>query len=412
MVIKNSSNNVRFTLLTSLLGLFFIANSQPFKKQTSFKEYLLQNNDKIDFIEGIWEFNQRTESGSDLNDKNLPPTSFNIQIFPYRIAIIKTSDSHYLCYPISTVDQLTDKISDRNNNSCSNFMFESTAIENQYLYSNLSSSCKSDQDCKGKAYIRPDGDLYFECKKDEYKNGVRSWNNFYLTATKLSPTPAEIRSWKARSENKRTEGKPKFSYGTGAAVRSDLILTCYHVVENAKEILIRGVDGRFDTTYSAKINFYDPNMDIAILSIDNFLATKNFSLPYSFKPSASEVGENIFVLGYPLQNTMGQEIKLTTGVISSNSGFLGDTTLFQISAPIQPGNSGGPLFDSNGNLIGVVTAKHKNADNVGYAVKLNSLYEGFKSKFVSYSSKKTVSSELSKKVKLFKKFIYSIEVTL
>jgi S1-C subfamily serine protease len=66
---------------------------------------------------------------------------------------------------------------------------------------------------------------------------------------------------------------------------------------------------------------------------------------------------------------MGQEIKLTTGIISSNSGSLGDTALFQISAPIQPGNSGGPLFDNYGNLIGVIGAKHKNADNVGYVIK-------------------------------------------
>ena len=66
--------------------------------------------------------------------------------------------------------------------------------------------------------------------------------------------------------------------------------------------------------------------------------------------TTSEVGEEVFVLGYPLTATMGDEIKLTTGVISSKSGFQGDISQYQISAPVQPGNSGGPLFDSKGNI--------------------------------------------------------------
>ena len=109
---------------------------------------------------------------------------------------------------------------------------------------------------------------------------------------------------------------------------------------------------------------------------------------------------------------MGQEIKLTTGIISSNSGFMGDTTLFQISAPIQPGNSGGPLFDNNGNLIGIIAAKHKNADNVGYAVKLNLIRNFLKEQRISFTVNKLMPAELSKKVKIFKDYIYSIEVEL
>lgn len=406
---------LKITFIIYLLFLNSFANSQPFKTQTSFKEYLLQNSDKVDFIEGIWEFNQRTETGwydKDYDYKKLPPTSFNLQIFPYRIAIMKTDDSHYLCYPISTVDQFTDNVSERNANSCNDFMFELTAIEGQYLYSNLSNSCKSYQDCKGKAYIKQDGDLYFECKKEEYKDGVRSWDNFYLTATKLSPTQTEIRNWKAKPGNKITEVKPAFSYGTGSAISSDLILTCYHVVKDGKQISVRGINGKFDTSYSAQIIFYDEDLDIAFIKIPPQTIKINSSLPYTLKKENSEVGESIFVLGYPLQNTMGQEIKLTTGVISSNSGFLGDTSLLQISAPIQPGNSGGPVFDNHRNLIGIVSAKHNRADNVGYAVKLSIFQNYLKLKGVNFSSNKTVPMELSKQVKLVRDYIYSIEVAL
>ena len=77
----------------------------------------------------------------------------------------------------------------------------------------------------------------------------------------------------------------------------------------------------------------------------------------------------IFVLGYPMVDLLGGEIKATDGIISSASGFGNDSRYYQISAPIQPGNSGGPLFDYNGNLIGLITSKFTYGENVGYALK-------------------------------------------
>ena len=81
------------------------------------------------------------------------------------------------------------------------------------------------------------------------------------------------------------------------------------------------------------------------------------------------------MLGYPLTSTMGNEIKATSGIISSQSGYKGDEILYQISAPIQPGNSGGPVFDLNGNVVGIVCAHHTQAENVGYAIKTKHLME-------------------------------------
>ena len=66
---------------------------------------------------------------------------------------------------------------------------------------------------------------------------------------------------------------------------------------------------------------------------------------------------------------MGRDIKLTTGIISSKTGYEGNVSQYQISAPIQPGNSGGPLFDKDGNIIGIIQAKHSQAENAGYAIK-------------------------------------------
>ena len=108
---------------------------------------------------------------------------------------------------------------------------------------------------------------------------------------------------------------------------------------------------------------------MAILKITDASFKPLANIPYTFKYTTSSVGEDCFVLGYPLISTMGLDIKLTNGIISSKTGFEGNIAEYQMSAPIQPGNSGGPLFDKNGNIIAVVCAKHREAENVGYAIK-------------------------------------------
>ena len=108
---------------------------------------------------------------------------------------------------------------------------------------------------------------------------------------------------------------------------------------------------------------------------------------------------------------MGDEIKLTTGVVSSKSGFQGDVSLYQISAPIQPGNSGGPLFDGKGNIIGIVSAKHKGTENVSYAIKvsyLKNLMESSISTNIFPQTNKIQNQNLSGKVKSVKNYVYYI----
>ena len=135
------------------------------------------------------------------------------------------------------------------------------------------------------------------------------------------------------------------------------------------------------------------------------------NIPYMVKTTTSDVGEDVFVLGYPLTSTMGEEIKLTTGVVSSKTGYQGDVSIYQISAPIQPGNSGGPLFDENGDVIGIVSAKHNGAENVGYAIKasyLRNLMESAISTNILPQTNKVANNKLSDKVKVLKNFVYYI----
>ncbi len=200
--------------------------------------------------------------------------------------------------------------------------------------------------------------------------------------------------------------------GTGFALNDGYIATNYHVVENAKSINIYGINGDFTTQYNATVVATDKYNDIALLQITDEKFDGFGVIPYNVKTAVSDVGENIFVLGYPLTSTMGDEIKLTTGVVSSKTGFQGDVSIYQISAPIQPGNSGGPLFDNNGNLIGIVNAKHNEAENVGYAIKtsyLQNLIESSISSPILPYNKQLANLALTEKVKRLKNFVFMIK---
>ncbi len=208
------------------------------------------------------------------------------------------------------------------------------------------------------------------------------------------------------------DAKPKLWTGTGFAINNKYVVTNYHVVENANSISLTGINGSFGTKYTARIAATDKNNDLALLKLSGNITITN--IPYSVKTTTSEVGEEVFVLGYPLTATMGDEIKLTTGIISSKSGFQGDISQYQISAPVQPGNSGGPLFDSKGNIIGIVSAKHAGAENVGYAIKtsyLKSLVESVTSTNVLPQANRISTQNLSGKVKAVKNYVYYITCT-
>jgi len=164
------------------------------------------------------------------------------------------------------------------------------------------------------------------------------------------------------------------SSGTGFAISSNgYIVTNHHVINGAKSIEVKGINGNFTRKLSAEIAVSDEKNDLAIIKINDPYFTSLGTIPYTFRQALADVGESVFVLGYPMTRSMGEEVKLTNGIISSKTGFQGDISMYQISAPIQPGNSGGPLFDKKGNLLGIVSAKHTLAENAGYAIKVSYL---------------------------------------
>lgn len=200
--------------------------------------------------------------------------------------------------------------------------------------------------------------------------------------------------------------------GTGFALKDGYIVTNYHVIDGANTITIQGVKGNFSISYNAKVVGSDKINDLALLKISDSSFSGFGSIPYTISNTTSEVGEEVFVLGYPLTSTMGDEIKLTTGIISSKTGFQGDVALYQISAPIQPGNSGGPLFDKKGNVIGVVSAKHAGAENVGYAIKslyLRNLIESSANSAIIPTNNSVSTLPLTGKVKAEKNYVFFIQ---
>ena len=200
--------------------------------------------------------------------------------------------------------------------------------------------------------------------------------------------------------------------GTGFALKDGYIMTNYHVISDARQIKIQGINGDFLTEYGVQVVGVDKSNDLALLKILGEVPTDFDAIPYGIKTSISDVGENIFVLGYPLTATMGEEIKLTNGIISARTGFDGDVTTYQLSAPVQPGNSGGPMFDEDGNVIGVICAKHVGAENVAYAVKtsqVKNLIESISDLSILNTKNTLQGKSLKDQVKEVKNYVYLIK---
>ncbi len=236
-----------------------------------------------------------------------------------------------------------------------------------------------------------------------------------LTSTiKDDPVPESLYLKLYPTSTNEITSKEGQASGTGFAFSSNgLVVTNYHVIEGAKKINVRGINGHFSKTYNAKVIVTDMNNDLAIIKIDDENYASSEQIPYTFKSSLASTGENVFVLGYPLRSSMGDEIKLTNGIISSKTGYQGDVTSYQISVPIQPGNSGGPLFDSQGNLIGIINAKLVGAENASYAVKvsfLKNLIEILDDKPTLQSINSLNGKTLPQQAEILKKFVYIIEV--
>jgi S1-C subfamily serine protease len=157
------------------------------------------------------------------------------------------------------------------------------------------------------------------------------------------------------------------------------VVTNAHVVEGCEGPKV--VCG-LEETVTAQVVARDTVNDLALLKVD-------FASPHVATLRASvKIGEEIAAFGYPLQGVLSAGGNFTTGNVSSLAGIKNDSRHLQISAPIQPGNSGGPVVDHAGNVIGVVVSKLADftQQNVNFAIKTNVLSAFLDSNGVRYST--------------------------
>lgn len=152
-----------------------------------------------------------------------------------------------------------------------------------------------------------------------------------------------------RAASSRSRGGPKlYATGTGFYVAHDgTLITNNHVVAACSEMRIS--DG--DKGIVAKVIAVDPDRDLALLR-----APRPVDAVAVFRGDKLGLGENVVVVGFPLSGLLSSSPIVTSGIVSALAGMHDNAREMQISAPIQPGNSGGPLFDNTGRIAGVVVA--------------------------------------------------------
>lgn len=376
-------HTIFFTIL--LTALFKCGFGQPFSTESQWDSYFTSKSNALDPIEGIW------NSSSMIKVYEYGKLVSSTDGKPHKVAIYKSGNS-YQTYRFDEVKE-------------SGITFSSTAVGGVYIVEiqlkGVRNLVKSNVTLTGNGLIQFTVQMPYEFIEQfmgpQQTRGISA--NKTHNWIKLSP----------RIENRIVKQK---STGTGFAIANNgVIVTNHHVVEGASRITVRGINGNFFNSKEARIVVTDKNNDLVLLQIIESGFTLLNDPPYHIGTRSASVGEGVFVLGYPLTATMGDEIKLTNGIISSKSGYQGDATSYQISAPVQSGNSGAPLFDNSGAIIGIVSAKHTGAENAGYAVKTQYLTNLMDlTTFVGPKvSNKLLNKTLPEQVGLVKDFIYIIE---
>lgn len=206
------------------------------------------------------------------------------------------------------------------------------------------------------------GLVHKQCMNGAYTAHVES----YLKRKYPDGIPESIRK---PSEASESSGKS----GTAWPVSHGLVITNNHVVSGSRTLTLIRSDG---SRISARVAGRDEENDLALLTVDDPQSLPP-ALPLS--TSGASPGSEVFTIGFPHLDLMGRSPKVTEGIVSSKTGLHDDDRYYQISVPVQAGNSGGPLIDMHGRVIGVVTGK-LNAlavfqrsgnlpENVNYAIK-------------------------------------------
>ena len=201
--------------------------------------------------------------------------------------------------------------------------------------------------------------------------------------------------------------------GSGTAFLIDpkgILVTNAHILRNAKGAVITTHNG---LDLHTRILYMDVQRDIALLKIEDKDFKGEGTIPYSIRKTDSDLAESIFTIGYPDNKFVYGE-----GYLSSHTGFQDDTLSCQIAVAANPGNSGGPVFNKNGEIIGILSKRELQADGVVYAIRakyINVVLDELKKqnsdlgpiKTPAYSSLRGLNK--SQQVKRIQDFVYMLK---
>ena len=166
---------------------------------------------------------------------------------------------------------------------------------------------------------------------------------------------------------KAPENTPVKFGGSGFLIDGKgIIVTNAHVVSGASSIVVQNNKGQ---EFRSRIIYANTETDLAFLKIEDADFRSIGPLPYGIRKSSTDLGEPLFTLGYPRE-----EIVYNEGYMSAKTGNNGDTLSFQIGVSANPGNSGGPVFNKNGEVIGIITARQKAAEGVVFAISAKNIF--------------------------------------
>jgi S1-C subfamily serine protease len=178
-----------------------------------------------------------------------------------------------------------------------------------------------------------------------------------ITLNKVTSAGTERANILKRAQDASVTIVTATGHGSGFFIdHHGLILTCYHVVQQSKSVEVALNEG---TLIKAKVVRSNPDYDLALLQIDNVSST-----PIGFSSSSVNSGDEVFAIGSPAHKDLGRS--LTRGIVSAER-LIEDRQYIQTDASVSPGNSGGPLINQSGEVVGVVNAKAMSTGTEGVA---------------------------------------------
>jgi len=188
------------------------------------------------------------------------------------------------------------------------------------------------------------------------------------------------------------------------------LVTNAHIVKNARNIAVQNSEGK---ELSAVIAYEDDHRDIAILKITDTNYKSPGQIPYSIRKTVADIAEPVYTLGFPRN-----EIVYGEGYIAARTGLYGDTLTCQITVAANQGNSGGPVLNRSGEVIGILTGKQTTVEGAVFAIKSKYISQAI-AELQKDSTHKNIrvpstasfkSSERTQQVKKVADYVYMVKV--